>query len=161
MLLAAWSTYGQPDYTTVGLRGGGTSGITLKYVDRAERTFEGIIGWKDNGFRFTGVTGNHKPVMTGRFSNMFMVTALGGHAGYIRYDDTDTRVDNGITYYSCRKRFAPVIGMDFMVGLEYRFFTAPIWISLDYKPYLEFFGEHFFRVDMWDFGLTVRYVMNQ
>jgi hypothetical protein len=52
-----------------------------------------------------------------------------------------------------------VVGVDAMFGLEYRVYTFPLAVTLDFKPFVEVFGEHFFRVNFWDFALGVKYTL--
>jgi len=48
-----------------------------------------------------------------------------------------------------------------MNGAEYHFESIPMHISLDYKPYFEFFGIEDFRLDLWDIGFSIRYAIGK
>ena len=52
------------------------------------------------------------------------------------------------------------VGFDGVIGAEYRFYTVPLTIAIDFKPYMEFFGKHFFNINLYDFGLTLKYRIN-
>ena len=43
-------------------------------------------------------------------------------------------------YYRYRNTRGPVVGIDAMVGAEYRFYRIPLTIGMEYKPFLELFG---------------------
>ena len=147
--------------TSVGLRGGGVSGLSIKIIDDDFSGVEMILGSQMNGFRFTGIVQKYKPVAVHRIANFFFVSGIGGHVGYIKYNDAQTTVVNGIEYYSYHEQVAPIIGADMMLGFEYHFESIPINLSLDYKPYFELFGQQTFRMDFWDIGFSLRYVFNK
>jgi len=47
--------------------------------------------------------------------------------------------------------------VDAILGLEYRFLTAPITIGLDIKPYFSFIGFRYTNSNFWDTSLSVKY----
>lgn len=146
--------------SSLGLRGGGTSGISFKYIDTDDTGFELIAGWRDGGFRLTGLLQKYKPIATKKAPNLYLVTGIGGHAGYVRYDVYDTYYGDYNYYYSYYTQTKPVIGVDAMAAVEYHFDSVPIQLSIDYKPYMEFFGQKGFRLDLWDLGFSIRYMFN-
>jgi len=146
--------------TSMGLRCGGLSAVTWKYIDIDGYGVELMLGGQDHGMRFTGLIEKYKPVLTDRLAHLFIFTGLGGHSGYSRYRVYESWEKNDIKYYNEYWKTSPVIGGDFILGAEYRFESIPVFLSLDYKPYFEFFGRKTFRVDLWDLGFTVRYVFN-
>jgi hypothetical protein len=165
LLLIILTIYGiagfaQNTSTSIGLRGGGVSGLSIKIIDDDFSATEMILGFQMNGFRFTGLVQKYKPIAIHRIANFFFVSGIGGHAGYIKYNDSQRTIVDGVEYYSYREKIAPVIGADLMLGFEYRFESIPINISLDYKPYFELFGQQTFRMDFWDIGFTLRYNFN-
>ncbi len=151
----------QDENSTIGLRGGGVSGMTVKLIDADLRAMEIILGYQRNGLKMVGMVQRYKPIKTDRISNLYVFSGLGARAGFERYDKEETQVIDGITYYSYRRITTPVVGGDMIIGLEYQFESVPFNVSLDYKPYMEFFGEKFFRIDFWDIGFSIRYVINQ
>jgi hypothetical protein len=150
----------QDGSSAIGLRGGGISGMSIKLIDEDLSAVEILFGFQRNGLKMTGMLQRFKPIKTDRISNLYVFSGLGAHAGFERWDDEETQVVNGVTYYSSRKVVSPVIGGDLIVGLEYHFESVPFNVSLDYKPYIEFFGEKIFRIDFWDIGFSIRYVIN-
>ena len=141
---------------SIGLRLGG-NGISYKYVEDQFKGFETILAFREHGVQFTGLVEFYKPIKTDRISNLFYFWGVGGHTGYKGVEVFNCQCDeNGTTVYPEIRR-NPVLGFDGIFGGEYQFYSIPLAVSLDYKPYIEFFGEHIFRLDLWDFGLTMRY----
>jgi hypothetical protein len=142
---------------SIGLRGGGESGFVYKYIEDYNHAIEGIISYREHGFQATGLWEKYKPFMTDRLRNFYSYWGFGAHAGYIRARTLFSgQTDDGCALFENR-RTRVIGGLDGVMGFEYHFYSAPLAVSLDYKPYVEFFGEDFFRIDFWNFGLTFKY----
>ncbi|MCF8366533.1 MAG: hypothetical protein K9H16_12170 [Bacteroidales bacterium] len=142
---------------SIGLRAGGGSGFTYKYIEDYNYAFEGILSYRENGFQVTGLWERYKPFMTDRLRNFYSYWGFGAHAGYIRAKEQFcVQTADGCELFQDR-RTRVVGGLDGVMGFEYHFYSAPLAVSLDYKPFVEFFGEEFFRIDFWNFGLTFKY----
>lgn len=156
LMLTAVLSKGQEVVQSIGLRLGG-NGISYKYTEDQYKGFETILAFREHGVQFTGLVEFYKPIKTDRISNLFYFWGVGGHAGYKGVEVFNCQCDeNGTSVYP-EIRHNPVLGFDGIFGGEYQFYSIPLAVSLDYKPYIEFFGEHVFRLDLWDFGLTIRY----
>lgn len=161
LILIGITVNAQENETSIGLRSGGVSGLSIKFIDDNLSALEIILGYQNDGFRFVGLIEKCKPVAIHRIANFFFVSGIGGHAGYTRYDDYRTIRIDGVEYYSYDRKVSPIIGADMMLGFEYHFESLPINISLDYKPYFELFGQQTFRTDFWDLGFSIRYAINK
>lgn len=150
-------SFAQEAVNSVGVRVGGGNGFSYKYIEDMHLGFEGIAGYRDHGFQLTGLIEQYKPVMTDRIDNLLFFTGFGAHAGYIREKETFCVSENNECVLYEDYRTHVVGGFDGIVGFEYHFHTVPVGISLDYKPYVEFFGPKFFRIDLWNFAFSVRY----
>jgi hypothetical protein len=150
----------QTKNTAIGLRGGGVSGFSIKMVDYDLKAFELILGYQRGGARLLGMIQKFEPIREDRIANLYIISGVGAHSGYITYNEESSRLVDGVMYYSFRKKYAPIVGIDLMIGVEYQFESVPFNISLDYKPYMEFFGEKTFRFDFWDIGFSLRYRIN-
>lgn len=159
-LTLAISLAAQYPSTTVGLRAGGVSGFSMKYIDEDLKGVEVIAGWQENGFRLVGLVQQYKPIATDRLANLYMITGVGVHSGYVRYSKHEYRRLEEDYYYYGYNRTAPIFGGDFLLGIEYHFESIPLHFTIDYKPYFQLFGERKFRVDLWDLGFSFRYVLN-
>lgn len=142
---------------SIGLRAGGGSGFTYKYIEDYNYAVEGILSYRDRGFQATGLWERYKPFMTDRLRNFYSYWGFGAHAGYVKAKEQYCiQTADGCALYENR-RAKVVGGLDGVMGFEYHFYSAPLAVSLDYKPFVEFFGEDFFRIDFWNFGLTFKY----
>lgn len=159
-ILLGTFVFSQSESTSIGLRGGGVSGFSIKMLDYDLKAFEIIVGYQNGGARLLGMIQKFTPIREDRIAGLYIISGIGAHAGYISYDDETYKTVNGVKYYSYSKKYSPIIGADLMIGIEYDFESVPFNISLDYKPYMEFFGEKTFKIDFWDIGFSLRYRIN-
>jgi hypothetical protein len=116
--------------TAIGLRGGRTSGLTLKHFVGESTALEGIVGvWN----RAWGVTGLYEKYTQAGESGLFWYYGGGLHATFesgsnINYSPYDY-------YYSSGGGMG--LGIDGIVGLEYKIPPIPFALSLDLKPFFE------------------------
>lgn len=114
--------------TAVGVRGVGTSGLTIKHFTRSTLAIEGIIGFYPNAFSAT--------VLVERYAPAFDVAGLrwyygfGGHVA----SQSDVVQSEGI-YRRESSNFG--LGVDGIFGIEYKIREVPIAVSLDFKPFFE------------------------
>lgn len=116
--------------TAIGLRAGGTSGLTFKHFSSSHNAFEGILSFWNRGIGFTGLFEKHSH--TGA-RGLKVYYGAGAHAafynrnGYYRYyDGYYYTYDAGVS-----------LGIDGIVGIEYKIPPIPIAISLDLKPFMD------------------------
>jgi len=119
--------------TALGIRIGGTTGLTIKHQYRPSMMFEGIVGGFPNGFSLTGLVEKHQLAFNEPGLNWYY--GGGGHVAvynegnyYYRFGREGTyRATNGVGF-----------GIDGIVGLEYRLpDNIPIAFSVDLKPFVE------------------------
>lgn len=118
--------------TAIGLRGGETSGLTIKQFIGSSTAIEGIIGMWYHGLSTTILYERHAPGFGVDGLNWYY--GVGGHlafqTGYYAYYYRNDRY----RYYSNGNLG---LGIDGVIGLEYKIPKAPFAISLDMKPYVE------------------------
>ena len=120
--------------TSLGLRFGGTSGISGKYFYRDAHAVEGIVGWFGNGISLTGLLEKYTPVYNAE--GLYIYYGGGAHVAFYngqpeRYSHFGREVD----YY---RNNDVGFGINGIVGLEYRLpENIPLAISLDLKPFVE------------------------
>ncbi|CAG5076397.1 hypothetical protein [Parvicella tangerina] len=118
--------------TAVGLRGGETSGLTIKHFMNEEMAIEGILGAWNRGFSATVLVERHQRAFSVKGLNWYY--GVGGHASLLT---------NGYVWYRNGRRYAVyendnyALGIDGIAGLEYKIPKAPFAVSLDLKPYME------------------------
>jgi hypothetical protein len=117
-----------------GLRLGGTSGITYKHINSNNNAVEVIAGISPYAFSLTGLYERYVPSGVNGLQFYF---GGGGHLAnsysYARYRD-----EYGRNYYYRTYSNGPAIGVDGMMGIEYKIRRAPFAFSFDLKPNVEF-----------------------
>ena len=118
----------------IGLRFGETSGITFKHMFGNSNAFEGIVSiWPYN----LGLTGLLEKNLSTGVSSLNFYYGAGAHAnfGSSRYRVYYWDRDREYTYVYSTSAIA--LGIDGILGLEYKFKPIPLAISADIKPYVE------------------------
>ena len=136
------SARGSPYRTALGVKVWDGGGITFKHFFSGSNNAGELIGyfWRQ-GARFTGLYEIH-----GNFSDasgLKWYIGPGVHVGFYDYVKNNYRIDG--TY----------VGIDGVLGLDYKFNEAPINISLDWQPSFEF-GNYVGFNGNWG-GLGIRY----
>lgn len=132
----AQSTGTSPDYsgnsdyrTAIGVRVGGTSGLTIKQFTGSSTAIEGIVGVWPNAVGLTILVEKYVPAFNVAGFNWY----YGGGAHLAA--STHNHYYEGPRHYHHDDDFG--IGVDGMLGLEYKILPIPFAISLDLKPYVE------------------------
>jgi len=131
----------------MGVRAGGTSGFTFKFDTRNTGSVELLAGFWSGWFSLTG--------LYERNANAFQVEGLmwyyggGGHLSIETRDHYHER-----WYFRRGDNFA--LGIDGIIGIEYKIPPVPIAVSTDFKPFLEVDtnGHVFFGPDI---GMGVKF----
>ncbi len=136
------------DYGTgIGLRGGFSSGLTVKHFISQKNALEGILSTRWRGFDITGLYEIHNQAFDTDRLNWYF--GFGAHLGFWDGDYTYTRWGEvGRNYI--------IIGIDGILGIEYNFREAPINIGIDWKPAFNIIG----YTGFWGDGgaLSIRYI---
>lgn len=138
--------YAQDYQNAVGLRGGLFSGLTFKHFNSENVALEGILSTRWSGFEVTGLYEIHTPAF--HVSGMNFYYGGGAHLGFYNGDNTNgVWGDTGKSY--------TLIGIDGILGLDYKIPGAPIDLSLDWKPAFNLSGYSNFIAD--GFALSARF----
>jgi hypothetical protein len=131
--------------TALGVKVWDGGGITLKHFFNGNNAGE-LIGyfWR-NGFRLTGLYEIHGPISGAPGLKWYI--GPGVHIG--TYNDHHNH-DGNRHHHSHAS-----VGIDGVLGLDYKFNQAPINLSLDWQPSFEFADGHGFT-GSWG-GLGIRY----
>lgn len=120
------------------------AGITLKHFTQNNRALEGIgYFWKD-GFRFTGLYEIH-----GDFNGAPGLKWYVGPGAHIQFWNEEWK-----KRYPARDA-SVAIGVDGVLGLDYKIKGAPLNLSLDWQPSFNFVGYTYFEGG-WG-GFAIRY----
>lgn len=131
--------------TALGVKVWDGGGITLKHFFNGNNAGELIGYFWSHGFRLTGLYEIHGNISGA--SGLKWYVGPGIHVGFYnsRYYYRE--------YYYVEGHTA--IGIDGVIGLDYKFNHAPINLSLDWQPSFEF-GDHTGFYGSWG-GLGIRY----
>jgi len=134
--------------TGIGIRAGETSGLTVKFNTQKGSSVELITGIWSDWLSFTGVYEKNVPAFN--IDGMRWYYGAGGHVAF----QTDKFDFHNGRYYDRGDDFA--LGIDGIVGLEFKIPPIPFAISIDIKPFLEIYnnGDLFFDFDP---GLGVKF----
>ncbi len=147
-----------PGYKTgIGLRGGYESGLTLKHFIASDKALEGIYSrhWGNFGTRITVLYEIQKPISGAKGLSFFY--GVGGHIGfynglYYGYKNNGYYDKNGNWQSVPYQDRYTSIGIDGILGLEYKFSEIPFTVGLDIKPFVDltrysnYFGDAAFSV---------------
>jgi hypothetical protein len=121
--------------TAIGLRAGETSGLTVKEFISGPAALEGILGVWHRGFSATLLYERYAPVLIGEGFSWYY--GAGGHVAFETYRRGYGWYDYGQRRFYYRDDGVG-LGIDGVIGLEYKIPSAPVAFSLDMKPFLEF-----------------------
>jgi len=142
------------DYKTgIGIRAGDPSGITVKHFLDPKQAIEGILSFWPWGPSLTVLYEFHETAFD--VPGLVWFYGLGGH---IRaYPDSWRSSYRGWHRDYERYNSRLGLGVDGIIGLEYKIPPIPITLSLDLKPMIEFttYGNVYIGIDP---GLSIRYV---
>jgi hypothetical protein len=137
---------GETYQTALGIKlWGDGGGASIKHFIMPSQALEGIVYFWDRGTRVTGLYEFHFDI-TGAPGLKWYV-GPGAHVGFYNnhYQDRYGNFGNGGSF----------TGIDGVLGLDYKFTGAPINLSIDWQPSIEF-GDNRGFFGGWG-GLGVRY----
>lgn len=131
--------------TGVGLRGGLSGGVTIKHFVSSNTAIEGIVSSRWRGVNLTGLYEIHAQAFDVEGFNWYY--GFGGHIGF--WDGKYASWGHDDKSYS-------VVGLDGILGLEYKIPDIPISLSADWKPMINVFG----HTGLWTDGgaISIKYV---
>lgn len=116
------------------------TGVTLKHFIKGKNALEGIAYFWNRGTRITGLYEIHNDVTS--IGGLRWYVGPGAHVGFY-----NKKYYGGSTY----------VGVDGVLGLDYKFKDIPFNVSIDWQPSLEF-GDGAGFSGSWG-GLALRYVL--
>ena len=125
--------------TAIGLRAGGSSGLTIKQFLGTGNALDFLISFWPNDLAVFCVYEKHQQLGNAQGLNFYY--GGGGHLAFNTYRSAVYRDRYG-NYWWYRNRDGFGLGIDVIAGLEFKFPEVPLAISLDLKPYIEFNTDH-------------------
>ncbi len=137
---------GQSYTTALGVKVWDGGGITIKHFVAANVAVEGIGYFWNRGVRIVGLYEFHYDIASAPGLKWYV--GPGAHVGFYNNTYYNNNYPNGDGSGS-------YVGIDGVLGLDYKFDRAPINISLDWQPSFEFGSNRGF-INNWG-GLGIRY----
>jgi hypothetical protein len=138
----------------VGVRGGVTSGIEYRFYTSDENAYKFLLSSRDRGAQVTVFKEFHRYEIVDFSEQLVFIFGVGLHAGFERWQK---RHHNGRhTWYEPRISF--LTGLDGLAALEYTFAELPVAAGMEGKPYFDIWGRETFRIRLFDFALTLKYL---
>jgi hypothetical protein len=132
--LITTSALNAQSYTNaVGLRAGGTTGLTYKHRFGESNALEVILQFNP------GVTALYEKYYPTKTNGLEWYIGAGAHFSQYRAVKYYT-VYRGDRYYYKTQYYGAAFGIDAIAGLEYKIPDVPLSFSLDVKPNVEFSG---------------------
>jgi len=138
-----------------GVRIGETSGLTYNHIFGGGNAVEGILDFSPYT---VGITGLYEKYLNTGVAGLNLYLGGGAH---INSGNNRTRTYyfyRGVQYVYVDQPNYSAVGVDGIVGIEYKFKPVPIALSLDVKPYFEGgnYGYNYFAVDP-GVGFKIKY----
>jgi hypothetical protein len=136
LTISSFTTTAQKYKTAIGFRiGGQTNGLTVRHFTNSKTALEGILSVGHNATLITGLYEKFVPISSASGLNWFY--GIGGHIGFFREKGYYLYNKKRAVYYDDN---STVVGIDGIIGLDYKFRNAPINIGIDIKPFMDFYG---------------------
>jgi len=138
----------------VGIRGGLTSGLEYRFYTSDLNSYKILLSTRDRGAQVSVFKEFHRYEITNFSEQLVFIFGVGLHTGFERWHK---RHSNGpYTWYEPRMSF--LTGLDGLVALEYIFAELPVAAGIEGKPYFDVWGREGFRIRLFDFAFTVKYL---
>ncbi len=118
--------------TAVGVRVGETTAVTFKNHFRPSTALELQLGFWNHGFSTTFLIEKHVPAFNEPGLQWYY--GAGAHASFYNHYHWAKHYENGRRYYTTDE---VGIGIDGVIGIEYKIPQIPFAFSLDFVPYVE------------------------
>jgi hypothetical protein len=154
-------TQAQDYRNAAGLRFGKTDGLNYKRFLTENGAIEVLLGFGgyDKGMQIYTTYQWHYQIPAEFTDNLYVYYGVGGHVGYINpYLERQYYANDSTIVTENEKKTSYAIGIDGILGVEYRIYTIPMTVSMELKPYVEYYGLRYAQFKFWDFGFTVKYI---
>lgn len=154
LLALVFESKAQYYLNSAGIRIGGSYGLTYKKFFNQTQALELLLGGRKGGMHLTTTFQFNKPLNLSKNETFFLYYGGGAHLGF---QDYQTKILDSFSVFRYENQTYFSMGIDAILGVEYRFLTAPITIGLDLKPYFTFIGFRYTDANFWDTSLSVKY----
>ena len=155
VILAANGVWSQNYRQAAGLRLGSAGGITYRRLFAADVAGEVMLLGQNHGTALVFLFEKQKPAILFDDLNMNFIYGAGAHiggaSGDYYYDDPHGNNYHHMGYNTLQ------LGVDGFVSFEYLLPRYPVALSLETKPYFEFFDDHNFGLHLFVIAFGARY----
>ncbi|MFY0687693.1 MAG: hypothetical protein JXQ90_11040 [Cyclobacteriaceae bacterium] len=159
LLVTGWQGMGQQYQQSAGVRLGSTSGLTFKKFLVEDEAVEFMASGRQNGIQLTMTYLFHEPMEFSFNENFYAIYGAGGHVGFEERNNFNKvliAVDPPDFEYEEKGYFT--MGMDGVLGIEFRWLKIPATLGGDIKPYFNFVGLRHLDARFWDWSLSFKYI---
>jgi len=154
ILFVSGVAYAQNYTRDVGIRVGDYFSASYRQYLDDRQALEGMVFLGRGGMTFTVLKEHFEPAFGHISEHLYFQYGYGAHVGF-RYMDHYKVLSR--TYELEDFRFTPLLGLDGLIGLEYRFPEFPFLISVDAKPYFEYSTIQIFSIYLQSIGFSIKY----
>jgi hypothetical protein len=148
------SIYAQNYTRDAGVRLGDFFSATYRQYTSDDQALEGMLFVGRHSLTFTVMKEYFLPAFSHLSENLYFQYGYGAHVG-LRYMDQYKVLNR--TYELDDWRLTPLLGLDGMAAIEYRFPEFPFVIGLDVKPYFEYSTTQIFSIYLQSIGISMKY----
>lgn len=137
-----------------GLRIGDFFTATYRQYQDDDQALEGMLNLGRRGMTVALLKEFFQPLPGRGYDNLYFEYGFGAHVGFRsvnRYQVLNR------TYVLEENRVTPLIGVNGLIGLEYRFSEFPFVLGVDVKPYFEYSIVEIFSLYLHSFGISLKY----
>lgn len=132
--------------------------VLYKTINDSYLANEFFITIKYEGLQFTCLREKYYPELV-NINNIDFYYGYGFHLGF---------VSNVFSYYDdvpffkpiYRHGLYPVLGLDFITGIEYHLQKYPFMFGMEYKPYFDINGPNYFNMHIGCIAFSIKYCFN-
>lgn len=153
-LMTSGLVYAQNYTRDAGIRVGDNFTASYRTFDEDHLALEGMLFLGRKGVTLTVMREHFEPAFGHISENLFFQYGYGMHVG-LRY--TDNYRVLGRQYNLGDHKLTPLLGLDAIIGVEYRFPDLPFLIGADIKPYFEYSTIQIFSLYLQSIGISLKY----
>jgi hypothetical protein len=151
---AQTGSYNKDYSTAIGVRAGWTSGLTIKQFVGPSLAVEGMISAWPRDLSATLLLEKHQSISGARGLSLYY--GGGGHARFFTHRYREVYYHKGRYWYATGSAGTGMgVGIDGVLGIEYKIPDVPVAFSLDLKPFFEVGSDGYFLA-VPDAGLGVK-----
>jgi hypothetical protein len=137
-----------------GIRLGYPFSVTFRQFYNDDDAIEYMLSIGRHSVTITALKEIFVPALRNLSENTFFEYGFGAHAGIASL--YHYRVLNR-TYLLNDKMVTSMVGIDGLIGFEYKLSDLPVLLSTDFKPYFEYSTIQFFNLNLLNFCISVKY----